>query len=81
MVKSTPAAQGQAPHLPVEQSMVQMFAEPLQDLVVVSDGRRLIFTGSKVALQLQKEETGWLKRPPTAHRGGRWGCQHTHSQH
>lgn len=35
--------------------MVQMFTEPLQDLVMVSDGWRLIFTGSKVALQLQRE--------------------------
>lgn len=43
-----------------------MFAEPLQDLVMVSDGWRLILTGSKVALQLQKEETGWLKHPSTA---------------
>lgn len=49
-VKSIPAAQRQAPRLPVEQSMVQMFAEPLQNLVMVSDGRRLVFTGSKVAL-------------------------------
>lgn len=47
--------------------MVQMFAEPLQNLVVVSDGRRLVFTGGKVALQLQKEEVGWLKCPSTAH--------------
>lgn len=37
--------------------MVQMFTEPLQDLVMVSDGWRLIFTGSKVALQLQRRET------------------------
>lgn len=37
--------------------MVQMLTEPLQDLVVVSDGRGLILTGSKVALQLQGEET------------------------
>lgn len=37
--------------------MVQMFTEPLQDLVMVSDGWRLIFTGSKVALQLQRGET------------------------
>lgn len=49
--------QRQAQHLPVEQSMVQMFTEPLQDLVMVSDGWRLIFTGSKVALQLQRRET------------------------
>lgn len=47
--------------------MVQVFTEPLQDLVMVSDGWRLIFTGSKVALQLQKEEMGWLKLHPTAH--------------
>lgn len=62
-VTSSPEA---APRLPIEQRVVQMFAQPLQDLVMVSDGRCLIFTGSKVALQLQKEETAWLKRPSTA---------------
>lgn len=51
---------------PIEQSVVQVFTEPLQDLVVVSDGWCLIFTGSKVALQLQKEDTGWLECPSPA---------------
>lgn len=60
------ASQRWAPGSPIEQSVVQVFAEPLQDLVVVSDGWRLIFTGSKVALQLQKEDMGWLECPSPA---------------
>lgn len=68
-------ARQQAPGVPVEQSVVQVFAEPLQHLVMVPDGRRLVFAGSEVALQLQKEETEWLNRPSTAHRGGEWRCQ------
>lgn len=57
----------EAPGSPIEQGMVQVFTEPLQDLVVVSDGRCLIFTGSKVALQLQKEYMVWLECPSLAH--------------
>lgn len=33
--------------------MVQVLAQPLQDLIMVPDGRGLILTRSKVALQLQ----------------------------
>lgn len=69
------AARQQAPGVPVEQSVVQVFAEPLQHLVMVPDGRCLVFAGSEVALQLQKEETAWLRCPPTAHRRGRGRCQ------
>lgn len=63
------ASQRWAPGSPVEQGVVQVFTEPLQDLVMVSDGWCLIFTGSKVALQLQKQEMGWLERPSPARRG------------
>lgn len=62
----TAVSQRWAPGSPVQQSVVQVLTEPLQDLVVISDGRCLIFTGSKVALQLQKEEMGWLERPSPA---------------
>ena len=40
---------------PVQQGMVQVLTEPLQDPVVVANGRSLIFTRSKVALQLSAQ--------------------------
>lgn len=63
----TAAPQRWAPGSPVQQSVVQVFTEPLQDLVMVSDGRCLIFTGSKVALQLQREGMRWLEWPSPVH--------------
>lgn len=53
--------------LPVEQSVVQVLTQTLQDFVVVADGRGLIFTGGKVALQLK----GKTKSPQI--RNGRRG--------
>lgn len=41
------------PTLPIQQGMVQVLTQTLQDLVMVPDGRGLIFTCSKVALQLK----------------------------
>lgn len=38
--------------LPIQQSVVQVFTEPLQHPVMIPDGWSLIFTGRKVTLQL-----------------------------
>lgn len=43
--------------LPVQQGVVQVLTQTLQDLVVVPDGGGLVFTCSKVALQLKGKET------------------------
>lgn len=42
---------------PIQQSMIDVFTKALQHPVVISDGWGLIFTRSKVALQLS-EYTG-----------------------
>lgn len=42
--------------LPVQQGVVQVLTQTLQHLIVVPDGRGLIFTCSKVALQLKGEK-------------------------
>lgn len=42
---------------PVQQGVVQVLTETLQDLVMVPDGRGLVFTCSKVALQLKGKNT------------------------
>lgn len=54
------------PHLPVQQCMVQVLAQALEDLVVVPDGRGLIFTCSKVALQLQKKHRQIKRKTDTS---------------
>ena len=42
--------------LPVQQGVVQVLTQTLQDLVMVPDGGGLVFTRSKVALQLKGKE-------------------------
>lgn len=72
------ASQRWAPGSPIEQSMVQVFTEPLQDLVMVSDCWCLIFTGSKVALQLQKKKkkrNGMAGMPFSSPRGAGGGAK------
>lgn len=48
------------PNSPVQQGVVQVLTQTLQDLIVVPDGRGLVFTCSKVALQLK----GTKQQPP-----------------
>lgn len=43
--------------LPIEEGVVEVFAEALQNPVVVPDGGSLILTGRKVTLQLRDAET------------------------
>lgn len=43
--------------LPIEEGVVEVFAEALQNPVVVPDGGSLILTGRKVTLQLREAET------------------------
>lgn len=42
--------------LPIEEGVVEVFAEALQNPVVVPDGGSLILTGRKVTLQLRETE-------------------------
>lgn len=48
-------APGLGTHSPVQQRVVQVLAQALQDLVMVADGRGLVLTCGKVALQLEEK--------------------------
>lgn len=43
--------------LPIEEGVVEVFAEALQNPVVIPDGGSLILTGRKVTLQLTETQT------------------------
>lgn len=45
--------------LPIEEGVVEVFAEALQNPVMIPDGGSLILTGCKVTLQLRETERLW----------------------
>lgn len=44
--------------LPVEQSVIEVFAQTLKNAVVVPDGWSFVLTGGKITLQLQRHLKG-----------------------